>query len=122
MRRIFVKERSFWTKESFASEYGMSSEKAAACIYALMDHGMMVVRSGAEPDEFGESSGSAASFQVVFVGIAVFDDLVVISYPKYFTRKPTDARFSVCCASLQARSFVTRSSMMKMPCGQMLLH
>ena len=107
MRRIFVKERSFWTKESFASEYGMSSEKAAACIYALMDHGMMVVRSGAEPDEFGESSGSAASFQVVFVGIAVFDDLVVISYPKYFTRKPTDDElrqvFCVLCKSASTK-------------------
>lgn len=107
MRRIFVKERSFWTKESFASEHGMSSEKAAACIYALMDHGMMVVRSGAEPDEFGESSGSAASFQVVFVGIAVFDDLVVISYPKYFTRKPTDDElrqvFRVLCKSASTK-------------------
>lgn len=89
IRQVFVRERSAYTVSSFATKLSIDTTRANECIGALTARGILRWCSGSERDEFDEESTTniAGKYQFVYVGLAVFEDLVIVVYPKYMDER-----------------------------------
>ena len=89
MRKVYIKERSFYTIESLARVLGVEKERAAEYIEVLTTRGVLRLRSGNDEDEFDTEDASKykGTYQFVYVGLAIVDGLVLIVYPKYMDER-----------------------------------
>lgn len=94
MRYIYVRERSIYTPDELVDKLKPETGSfqhwdAEECITSLLKRG--VLATGAIVDDEDLSSIEYDKYQFRWVGIAVYQDLVVIVYPKYFQgeRRPT---------------------------------
>lgn len=85
MRQVFVKELSAYTISDLAERLCIDFERAAVCVEALTARGVLRLRSGTERDEYdiGDPSKLIGKYQFVYVGLTIFEDLVIVVYPKY---------------------------------------
>lgn len=92
MRRVYVRERSAYTVEEFAKKFIMDSERASGCISALSSRGVLVLRFDRQSDTYDpdENDNVRGKYQFVWVGLAIFEDVIAIVYPKYFPEEPCD--------------------------------
>lgn len=85
MRQVFIKELSAYTKETLADKLRISVERAAECIEVLTTHGVLRLRSANDSSEYDIEPVNeiAGKYQFVYVGLTIFEDLVLVVYPKY---------------------------------------
>lgn len=85
MRRVFIRELSFHTFDSLADILGVDEPKAACCIEQLTTRGVLKLRTSDDSKEYDPAhTGSVrGSYQFVYVGLAIFEDLCIVVYPKY---------------------------------------
>lgn len=91
IHRVFIKERSAYTVSGLSAKLGVDEVRTSECISALAVSGVLRWRSGSTRDEFdGEAPAFyAGKYQFVYVGLAFFDNILIIIYPKYMD----DSRF-----------------------------
>lgn len=91
MRQVFVKELSYFTVEGLALTLGINEERAAACIDVLTTRGVLKLKTNNEANEYDivEASDAKGAYQFVYVGLAIFEDVVIIVYPKYMKDTPS---------------------------------
>ena len=85
MRRVFIRELSFHTFGSLADILGVDEPKAARCIEQLTTRGVLKLRTSDDSKEYDPAhTGSVrGSYQFVYVGLVVFEDICIVVYPKY---------------------------------------
>ncbi|CAK7018011.1 MAG: Type-2 restriction enzyme BsuMI component YdjA [Paraeggerthella hongkongensis] len=85
MRQVFVKELSTYTEETLSVKLGVTMERAAECVEVLATHGVLKLRTGNDPSEYDASNtnGLKGKYQFVYVGLTIFEDLVLVVFPKY---------------------------------------
>lgn len=104
MRRVYIRERSAYTPSELADKLkpedgGFRHWDADECIAKLLKRG--VLSAGSIIDDEDSSTVKYDKYQFRWVGLAVYQDLVIVVYPKYFRGKdlPTCRRWPVSCAS-----------------------
>ncbi len=91
MRTVLLRELSCYTPEKLSQKLSLDLETTRSCIGSLAARGVLRLRSTGEQREYEDPSEDAAGqYQFVYVGLAVFSDVVIIVYPKYFKKsEPT---------------------------------
>lgn len=85
MRQVLVKELWACTPETLARKLDVDLVRASLCIETLTTRGVLKLRTdndvrGYEVDAQKVQRGM---YQFVYVGLAIFEDLVIMVYPKY---------------------------------------
>lgn len=85
MRTAYVRERSFHTPASLARTLGIGVDDADHYIALLCAHGVLRLRTGDEPREYDPTGAVSprGTYQFVYVGIALVEDVCFVVYPKY---------------------------------------
>ena len=90
MRRVYIRERSAYTPSELADKLkpedgGFRHWDADECIAKLLKRG--VLSAGSIIDDEDSSTVKYDKYQFRWVGLAVYQDLVIVVYPKYFRGK-----------------------------------
>jgi hypothetical protein len=85
MRRVFIRELSFHTVNSLARILDVDESKAVRCVEQLTACGVLKLRTTDDGREYDSSyPGSVrGSYQFVYVGLVIFEELCLVVYPKY---------------------------------------
>ncbi|WP_251158072.1 LlaJI family restriction endonuclease [Caniella muris] len=85
MRTAYLRELSFHTPESFGRALHVDADEALRYIELLCAHGVLKLRTGNEGKEYDASYdvNVHGSYQLVYVGLVLVDDLCIVAYPKY---------------------------------------
>lgn len=85
MRQVLIKELWACTPETLARRLGVDLARASLCIETLTTRGVLKLRTDNDAREYeGGSLGvQRGMYQFVYVGLAIFEDLVIIVHPKY---------------------------------------
>lgn len=90
MRRVYIRERSAYTSSELADKLepkdgGSRHWDADECVAKLLKRG--VLSAGSIIDDEDSSNVEYDKYQFRWVGLAVYQDLVIVVYPKYFRGK-----------------------------------
>lgn len=85
MTRILIRELWGCTPEMLARKCEIDIERAKSCITALAASGVLKLKTDNRTKEYeqGNQHVLQGMYQFVYVGIAIFEDLVLVVYPKY---------------------------------------
>lgn len=85
MAQILIPELWACTPETLARRLGVGPERANLCIETLTTRGVLKLKTDNETREYGNGSQQAqrGMYQFVYVGLAIFEDIVFMVYPKY---------------------------------------
>ena len=85
MRTLYIRELSFHTPNSLARMLHASVDEAVRYIRLLCAHGVLKLRTNDDEKEYDALHDAPArgSYQFVYVGLVLVDDLCIIVYPKY---------------------------------------
>lgn len=85
MRTAYIRERSFHTPNSLGRTLHVSVEEATRYIQLLCAHGIIKLRANNDKKEYDASRNEPerGSYQFVYVGLVLIDDLCIVVYPKY---------------------------------------
>ena len=93
MRTLYIRELSFHTPNSLACILHVSVDEAVRYIRLLCAHGVLKLRTN--DDEKGYDAlhdvPVRGSYQFVYVGLVLVDDLCIIVYPKYLPEVDADS-------------------------------
>ncbi|NBJ67125.1 LlaJI family restriction endonuclease [Enterorhabdus caecimuris] len=88
MEVCYLQELSYWTAQSLGMRLGVDIEFANELIQALATRGVLKLKSNDEIDEYdllgSDTVDVRGKYQFVFVGLAIYKDVVLVVYPKYF--------------------------------------
>lgn len=89
--KVCIKELSIYSVASLASELGCDLERAKLCIEVLTSRGVLKLKNSNDLNEYdlGEDAEVKGKYQFVYVGLVLFEDLVIIVYPKYMSQAPS---------------------------------
>ncbi len=85
MRTLYIRELSFHTPASLARLIHLGTDEAQRYIELLCAHGVLKLRTTDDEKEYDapHEQPLRGSYQFVFVGLVLVDDLCIIVYPKY---------------------------------------
>lgn len=85
MKVRYVRERSFHTPTSIARLFYVHTDEAMRYIEQLCAYGVLKLRTDDDEQEYDTQHDEPVrgSYQFVFVGLVLVDDLCIIVYPKY---------------------------------------
>ena len=85
MRQVFIKELWACTPETLARKLRVDLARASLCIETLTTRGVLRLRTSNDAREYEDGSQGVrrGMYQFVYVGLAIFEDLVIVVYPKY---------------------------------------
>lgn len=87
MRRVLVKELWACTPETLAKRLSVDIAEAKICIEALATRGVLKLRTDSDTREYenGGQSVRRGMYQFVYVGLVIFNEIIIVVYPKYMT-------------------------------------
>lgn len=93
MRTFYIRELSFHTPNSLARILHVSVDQAVRYIRLLCAHGVLKLRTNDDEKEYDALHDAAVrgSYQLVYVGLVLVDDLCIIAYPKYLPEVDADS-------------------------------
>ena len=85
MQTLCIRELSFHTPASLARTLHASIDEAMRYVELLCAHGVLKLRTNDDEKEYDTRHDESVrgSYQFVFVGLVLVDDLCIIVYPKY---------------------------------------
>ena len=85
MRKVFVKELSVYDSSSLAGEFDITVSRAAECIEQLTTRGVIKLVNSDIPKDYdiAHPDFRKGLYQFAYVGLSIFEDLVIIVFPKY---------------------------------------
>lgn len=85
MRTLYIRELSFHTPASLARLIHLGTDEVQRYIELLCAHGVLKLRTNNDEKEYDapHEEPVRGSYQFVFVGLVLVDDLCIIVYPKY---------------------------------------
>ena len=85
MRTLYIRELSFHTPNSLARMLHVDADEAIRYIRLLCAHGVLKLRTNDDEKEYDalHDTPVRGSYQFVYVGLVLVDDLCIIVYPKY---------------------------------------
>lgn len=94
MRQVFIRELSCYSPSELADKVDIPVSQAKGLIEVLTTCGVLKMKTSNEVSEYEVIDTDAAvlrgKYQFVYVGIAKFNDVVIIVYPKYFREHEPD--------------------------------
>lgn len=88
MEVCYLQELSYWTAQSLSVRLDVDIEFANELIRVLAARGILKLKSNDEIDEYdllgSDTVDVRGKYQLVFVGLAIYKDVVLVVYPKYF--------------------------------------
>ncbi len=91
MRRVLVRERKSYSLASLAGLMRTDGNTAACVLSLLLQRGIVKRRVELAEEDDGAETASDELYQFVYVGIAIVDTWVFVSYPKYLlSNEPAD--------------------------------
>ncbi len=89
MKVSFIKELSYYSQEELANHLKIDLETAARCIKTLTARGVLKFKTN-NANEYDDAAdkGVCGKYQFVYVGIIVFNNLILMIYPKYMNKQP----------------------------------
>lgn len=105
IKRVFIRERSYFDATSFARKIDADEEKALEVLKSLCAKNVVRFRTSDDFDEYDteEDKGRSFSYQFKYVGLAIVEDLVLIVFPKYMESKPSLPQFRLILKVLRKR-------------------
>lgn len=93
MRTLYIRELSFHTPNSLANLLRVSVDEAVHHIRLLCAHGVLKLRTNDDEREYDalHDTPVRGSYQFVYVGLVLVDDLCIIVYPKYLPEVDADS-------------------------------
>lgn len=93
MRTLYIRELSFHTPNSLARMLHASVDEAVRYIRLLCAHGVLKLRTNDDEKEYDalHDVPVRGSYQFVYVGLVLVDDLCIIVYPKYLPEVDADS-------------------------------
>lgn len=93
MRTLYIRELSFHTPNSLARMLHASVDEAVRYIRLLCAHGVLKLRTNDDEKEYDalHDAPVRGSYQFVYVGLVLVDDLCIIVYPKYLPEVDDDS-------------------------------
>lgn len=94
MRTLYIRELSFHTPNSLARMLRVSVDESVRYVRLLCAHGVLKLRTNDDEKEYDalHDTPVRGSYQFVYVGLVLVDDLCIVVYPKYLpevdTKKP----------------------------------
>lgn len=97
MRQVFIRELSYYSPTELSDKLKVPLESAKVLIEVLTTRGVLKLKSTNDVEEYDScidaSPANRGKYQFVYVGIARFNDIVLVVYPKYFgAHEPTIAQ------------------------------
>jgi len=85
MRTLYIRELSFHTPNSLARILHVDADEVIRYIRLLCAHGVLKLRTNDDEKEYDalHDTPVRGSYQFVYVGLVLVDDLCIIVYPKY---------------------------------------
>lgn len=85
MRQVLVKELWACTPNTLSVKLDIDIERASLCIETLITRGVLKLRTDGDLHEYEVDNQAIqrGMYQFVYVGLVVFEDIVIIVYPKY---------------------------------------
>lgn len=92
MKTLYIREFAFHTPASLARTFHVDTDEATHYIELLCAHGVLKLRTNDDDKEYDTRHGESVrgSYQFVFVGLVLVDNLCIIVYPKYLPMIDTD--------------------------------
>ncbi|NGM18296.1 LlaJI family restriction endonuclease [Eggerthellaceae bacterium zg-893] len=92
MRTLYIRELSFHTPNSLAHMLHVSVDEAVRYVRLLCAHGVLKLRTNDNEKEYDVlyDAPIRGSYQFVYVGLVLVDDLCIIVYPKYLPEVVAD--------------------------------
>lgn len=88
MRVGYIQELSYWTAQGLGRYLNIDPEFASELVQVLATRGVLKLKNSNETNEYDlldvGSSDVRGKYQFVFVGLAIYKDVVLVVYPKYF--------------------------------------
>lgn len=88
MEVCYIQELSYWTPQSLSVRLDVDIEFANELIQVLTTRGVLKLKSNDKIDEYdlldSDSVDVRGKYQLVFVGLVIYKDVVLVAYPKYF--------------------------------------
>ena len=93
MRTLYIRELSFHTPNSLARMLHANIDEAVRYIRLLCAHGALKLRTNDDEKEYDALHDAPVhgSYQFVYVGLVLVDDLCIIVYPKYLPEVDDDS-------------------------------
>lgn len=90
MHKVMIRELSQYSLEEMADLFGLDSEGTNKCVNAMLRRG--IIKTGAIDSDDNESDPiQYGKYKFQWVGIAVYETLLIVVYPKYYRNHcPTD--------------------------------
>lgn len=92
MRTLYIRELSFHTPNSLARMLRVSVDESVRYVRLLCAHGVLKLRTNDDEKEYDalHDTPVRGSYQFVYVGLVLVDDLCIIVYPKYLPEVGAD--------------------------------
>lgn len=89
MRKVLIREQSFYTVNSLANKLGIDCETAAQCVECLTTRGVVKLRTTNDVRDYDtvDAVDARGKYQFAFVGVAIFRGLCIVVYPKYLSEQ-----------------------------------
>ena len=93
MRTLYIRELSYHTPNNLARMLRVSVDEAVRYIRLLCAHGVLKLRTNDDEKEYDalHYAPVRGSYQFVYVGLVLVDDLCIIVYPKYLPEVDADS-------------------------------
>lgn len=91
MRQVFIKELSYYTINGLSTALGIDGVRTAACLEALMMRGVVKLKTNDEISEYdiADNAEVKGKYQFIYVGLVVFEDILIVVHPKYMKTRPS---------------------------------
>lgn len=86
MRQVQVRELQPYSLDELATDFKLGPEEMKTFVQALIDRGAVKLSSKVDDANWFEEEyrDEGRKYQFAFVGILIFHELLIVSYPKYF--------------------------------------
>lgn len=92
MRIVYLRELSFHTPDSLGRVLRVNVDEALRYIELLCTHGVFKLRTNNDAREYDRPHETSVrgSYQLVYVGLVLVDNLCIVAYPKYLPEVSPD--------------------------------
>lgn len=94
MHHVYIRELSFYDTNQLANKLEVDIDVAIQCIEVLTARGVMKLKTSEELKEYDnfDYTNNKGKYQFIYVGLVIFQDIVIIVYPKYFKTDIPDTK------------------------------